>query len=396
MRSGSVHAPAVAQSQPLVGKVRNSIALSSESRRGGAITYRKILLTLILFSLGSLVQVASARPPDSLIACQQAPEPQAATPPSVLQIHNDRLSMRARNVPWEVVLRELEHYAGVRIRVEGQIPGTLTQEFEALPLEQGLRRLFRGANLVFLYDKDGPEGAPIGKLTEIWMLPKEGNVAEGKQSPSSSPQAIATGWQQQAEPKGKTAEAIPSDQEIQPESQAADEEQPFADGLETLEAAAKKGNAEALQAALLDPDQSTQVRAFELLAERDGPGALAAVLSMTKSEEPSMRLQALSLLNEAGQADAGTVLSALGAALSDGDADVKSYAIANLVSSGQPDAMEYLRQALRDPDPFTRTMVLEGMAAQGQGLPMLQEALSDEDATVRSTAAFWLQQGTPK
>ena len=58
--------------------------------------------------------------------------------------------------------------------------------------------------------------------------------------------------------------------------------------------------------------------------------------------------------------------------------------------------MEYLRQALHDPNPATRAMVIESLAAQGQGLAQLQEALADQDETVRSIAAFWLQKVAPK
>jgi len=90
--------------------------------------------------------------------------------------------------------------------------------------------------------------------------------------------------------------------------------------------------------------------------------------------------------------DETTVLSALRTAVTDGDADVQRYAIEALAAQGSPDAMESLRQALRDPDPAIRALVIGSVEADGQGLPLLQEALADAEEGVRTLAAFRLQQ----
>ena len=55
--------------------------------------------------------------------------------------------------------------------------------------------------------------------------------------------------------------------------------------------------------------------------------------------------------------------------------------------------MEALRQALHDPAPTVRKLVIANVVQYDQGLPLLQEALSDVDETVRSLAALKLEQG---
>jgi HEAT repeat protein len=160
--------------------------------------------------------------------------------------------------------------------------------------------------------------------------------------------------------------------------------------LKALEAFAQQGNDAALRQALRDPDELVQMRALELLAQRDSQQAVALILDMTKSDQPAVRSQALRLLHETGHVDERTVVSALGAALA--DKDVRDYAIQALAERGGTDAMEYLRQAFRDPDPTVRRRVIESAAPQGQSLPLLQEAIADPDETVRSFAKFWLEQ----
>jgi HEAT repeat protein len=71
---------------------------------------------------------------------------------------------------------------------------------------------------------------------------------------------------------------------------------------------------------------------------------------------------------------------------------MRDYAIQALADRGGSDAMEYLRQAFRDPDPTVRRLAIENAAPQGQSLPLLREAVSGPDGTVRSFATFWLQE----
>ena len=101
------------------------------------------------------------------------------------------------------------------------------------------------------------------------------------------------------------------------------------------------------------------------------------------------RLRALHAL--AKQSDEETVLAALGAALADEDATVKSSAIQALADRGGAEALEYLHQAFRDPDPAIRRLVLESVIQLDDGLPLVQEALADADETLRALARSRLE-----
>lgn len=86
-------------------------------------------------------------------------------------------------------------------------------------------------------------------------------------------------------------------------------------------------------------------------------------------------------------------LSVLGEALTDEDMAVKGYAIQLLAERGGPGAIERLRQVLRDPDTSVGMTVLASAVRSDRGRSLLWEALFDNDPTVRSFAALWMEQG---
>jgi hypothetical protein len=124
---------------------------------------------------GSLAAIAWARPGDAPKTRDQGQATREATLRPAIELHGDRLSARARNAPWAAVLQELERQTGIPIRAVGPLTGTLTHEFEALPLEQGLHRLFRGANLVLFYAPGATQRPAEDRLIRIWLLAKEGS-----------------------------------------------------------------------------------------------------------------------------------------------------------------------------------------------------------------------------
>lgn len=87
-----------------------------------------------------------------------------------------------------------------------------------------------------------------------------------------------------------------------------------------------------------------------------------------------------------------TVRSTFEAALADRDASVRGQALQALAIRGGSEAMEHLRQGLRDSDPGVRIMAVERVEPRDEGIALLQEALADADETVRSLAASWLKQ----
>jgi type II secretory pathway component GspD/PulD (secretin) len=99
----------------------------------------------------------------------------------MIKLQEGLLSVNVRNASWQAVLQEIERYTGIEIRIRGQLSGTLTHEFEGLPLEQGLHRLLRHADHVFFYTTSTRQGTATDILTAIWLFPREGSTTTGKQ-----------------------------------------------------------------------------------------------------------------------------------------------------------------------------------------------------------------------
>jgi hypothetical protein len=262
--------------------------------------------------------------------------------------------VRLQNVPWDQVLHDIERQTGVAVQVKGELAGTVTQAFDALPLEEGLRHLFHGVNIVLFYAR---EGRLERRVSHVWIFPRPGNTA-----PTDA-----------AEP-----------------AHAPDE------GLTALQKFAPQGDLEALQQALADPDPRIRTTALDLLPAWDSQDGRELLLRAITSDQPATRVRALTLLHETDLGQEGVVLSALAQALTDPDVTVKAYALHALTQRGSPEAVGVMGQALHDSEASIRQMAIEHIASKEEGRALLREALSHNDDTIRALAAFWLEQAAAK
>jgi HEAT repeats len=329
-----------------------------------------------------------ARPGDNPTSAAQGQSVRRGASRPAIELRGDLLSVRLRNVPWEAVLKELHRQTGITVHVEGQIAGTLTEEFEDWPLEKGLRALFRNVNSVFFYTAG--KDASAAMLTRLWLFPKERMTAAMKQRHHAVLGPAAVQQDDHGSPREiELTLAHEGEASLEGESVA----EPYQEGqLEAAGVSAQAGNEAALEQAVAPSDQSTPAKALELSAERGLPETTAVPANAIESEEPARRLQVLELLHQNTQADENMVVSGLSQALNDEDVAVKGYAIQALGERGEPSALESLRQAFRNPDSSIRMMILASVVHSDQGRPLLEEALMDNDPTVRSFAAFWLEQ----
>jgi len=310
-----------------------------------------VVISLASWGGGNPAVTAFATPGDDPTSGGLEPEAGTAPPSTVIQLRGGRLTVKVRNAPWRTVLNEFARQTGIEVAVKGPFRGELTEEFETSNLEEGLRRLFRGADVILFYANEA-RGEESTVVARAWLFPRQ--AASGRRSP----------------PRENDDEAKP---------------------LRALDALAAKRNTTALQTALVDSDLEVQTRALQLLTEQDGLRVVDRLLHMASSEDPMTRLQALSVLHKS-PADETTILSALGTALADRHGAVREYAIEALASRGGSGAMAYLQQALRDPDPKVRMMILENVAQHGQAHALLQQGLSDSDNAVRELAGILLTQ----
>jgi hypothetical protein len=197
------------------------IPLGWQDRRGVG---RLAWLVLSLFA--SIAGITAARagdaPPPPL-----GLEDRAVAPRVEINWCDGRLSVRAHASPWEEMLPVLERYIGIPIRVKGPLAGTLTQEFESLPLEQGLRRLFRVMNTVFFYAPHPSAGASVARLAQVWLIPRDDGVTP--RPPSSSVRAAAA--KPHGDPNPLVEEMGPHQQEAPPtgEEEVEEEEEAMAE-----------------------------------------------------------------------------------------------------------------------------------------------------------------------
>src|SRR5262249_27246888 len=217
-------------------------------------------------------------------------------------------------------------------------------------------------------------GGTSGQGLHIWLFP-QGEIEAGQSEVLGA----------HGQPRG-VSDAV---EEIPAEDVAMDGAQ--AEQLKTLHMIAQQGNLHDLQQALSNPDPFVQATAFTLFAEQDRQGAIAAVLGLSASEQSEQRWQALQLLHQSEAVDEETVLSALHTALGDTDMTVKSFAIHALAHPGGVKVFEHLHQAFRDPDPAIRLSVLESVIQLDDGLPLVQEGLTDAEETIRVLARSRLE-----
>ena len=240
----------------------------SASTRGSCV----LGLSLALTWMGAVPCAHAGQEPGS------DPSEQAAL--SVSRLRGDLLSVSARNAPWEAVLREIEHATGLTIDVKGPLTGTVTAEVDALSLPTALRKLLPDADLLFAYASPESESRAGERLLRVWVFSK-GGAGTMEAGPSPTPRA----------PLAAVAEGV------------AAEEADRAKRLAGLWALAEQGNTAALQNALTDSDATVRAAAAELLLQRDLPGTVAFLVDMTRSDDPTLRLEAVSILYSRKLAD---------------------------------------------------------------------------------------------
>jgi hypothetical protein len=166
------------------GRARNGEELMMERVRGNWTVSALLMHGMLGLALTLCGWAAGA----SLAADRSAGAPMAPAPGALwIERRGDELSVRAYGAPWAEVLPALARQTGVSIIARGALPETLTQSIEALPLEQGLRRLFREVNTVFFYASGPHGGAAAAPLTEVWLVPRDrSTVATPLPSPGGS------------------------------------------------------------------------------------------------------------------------------------------------------------------------------------------------------------------
>jgi hypothetical protein len=285
------------------------------------------LSTATAAPLGADRQVPT-KPPESHGLESQAPESQTLR----LRFDNGLLSLHASRRSFAEVLGAIQKETGIRFHYTLPMVEAVTLSFDDVPVPDALKRLLgREAQLIFRFPERPSTASRAGVPEEVWIF--------GKVSGAS------------AEAGGPVENSVPSVVEC---------------GIARTQSPGSPAPA--------DPTSSEQPD-------------IESLIETTKSEDPIRRLQALSTLDESGQADQGAVHEVLKAALTDEDAGVRARAVQALV---RRDGTAYLEQALHDQDPSVRIKALESVVPAKHGVDLVEQALSDADPAVRAMAEAML------
>lgn len=296
----------------------------------------RAVITTVLFVACLCMGSRAAYPGEA-----RAPGSEAADAPGLrIGFEHGLLSLAARRVSWKHVLDRITEKTGIRFRSAAPLAGSVSLSIEPLPVRQALERLLGpGADFICRYGRATDSRWSHALPQEVWIL--------GGERLARSEALSNDGGDSTEEP-----------------------------GSPSLDSASDVG--ERLDEA--GADSAAQRREIDTLVE------------LAEADDPAQRVQALSALGDRGAADDDTVRSTLEAALADRDASVRGQALQALTVRGGGEAMEHLRQALRDADRVVRIVAVERAEPTDEGIALLEEALADADETVRSLAASRLEQ----
>ena len=308
--------------------------------------------------------------------------PIRAESPVKVDWNKGRLSVAAENAELSQILREVARQTGIEIRGSQDIGQRVSVHFSDVSLEKGLKALLDGVDYAVLGDISSPEKTRAAHVVVFGLLASDANrnsLSNATTGVSVSP-ASTLHRRRSAKQRAAVGEEKPGSEGGEPSQEEL---------VAAVEAAA--GDVDALSKAVQKSDQTVRTEAFEKLSKLNPQAAMDALSSALNSDQSVERLQALQLLDQSDLADKDAVVSAMGQALSAGDPAIKDYAIQALARRGGSQEIDLLRQALGDPDPAVRLMVVESVGQEPGSLPLLQQALKDGDSSVSAAASELLK-----
>ena len=250
-----------------------------------------------------------------------------------VRVNGGDVTVDVHDAPLAQVLRAIGEQAGIEVTIFGDLSTPVTQDFAAVPLEEGIRRLTRGHSLAVTYADDESSGSRV--LRGIWVMSNP-STAVAAEASNDAPEVGAS--------HGRGPE-----------------------------------------------DDSGWIGGIQALAEEADRGGAAAVRRLTNlgASEPSavVREQAVAALGRLAGAE---IEPALTAALADADASVRVRAVRGLRGTGTETAVASLaRASTDDADPQVRLAALSAlMSFPGHTMAQgLVRAMADPDRRVRDAAA---------
>ena len=227
----------------------------------------------------------------------------------VVQFNNNLLTVKAKNALLSKVFEEIVDQTGAKISLSAPTEELVSVEFSGLSLEQGLKRLIRGFDYVFIYGLEKAKGGP--PEMDVIIFSKSGGTSK------ISPKYGVVPPEKRAPQKWGSLTKLIKDLE----DNDAEVREEAVDALADL----KDKRAVIHLSKVLENDRDPDVRetAAEVLGDLGGPEAIAALTQAIHDRETDVRESAVDSLGQIGGDEA---VDPLMEALKDGDEDVREAA----------------------------------------------------------------------
>lgn len=241
--------------------------------------------------------------------------------PFVVRAQDDLLTVQLKDIPLERVLKEIAIQTGIQITFYGSVAGSVSADFSNLPLDRGLKRLFRDFNHIFIYNKGKGKGSEP-EIRELIIYSEKGEGPVKRWEPRS------------IGPRMSPRQTL---KEVAPDSvaKAMNDEDPAIreEAVDVLAEMNDEKSIPGLTSLLLnDKDSDVRQRAAEALGDLEDERAVDSLIKALKDKDPAVRESAVDAL---GQIGGDKVLRPLRDALKDENEDVREAATA---------ALEFLEQ----------------------------------------------------
>ena len=216
-----------------------------------------------------------------------------------VRLQKDRLSINAREAALREILVELSRATGIQVYLAVDLEGRVAAEattisFKGLTIEEGLRRLLRGKNLILVYSQAGlseiriyGEGSREFRRLTVGR-PQPSRRAQTAQRAPRPPRGVVEDF---AELTRLRAEAL---ENPDPAARSA--------ALDRLSRNEKLAVQTALEILERERDPEVLESALDILGGQESV-PLDPLFKVATHPEPTVRLQALELLSEHGEGD---------------------------------------------------------------------------------------------
>ncbi|MCF6153711.1 MAG: HEAT repeat domain-containing protein [Candidatus Brocadia sp.] len=237
-----------------------------------------------------------------------------------IKFSNGQLSVKIKNSPLEKVLKEIMSQSGARIWLNDSIDGTVTVEFQNIPIGEGVRRILKDKNYAFAY-----------ALHEV----KEGKLSIISASKSKE---IFTKVNDEPPRKVISRPGMPVARKEKPKKEQTSFESLVEDALENEDSGKRED-------AIIALGESKDTRAIEIISK-----------ALANDPNEDVRLSAIDALLDIGDK---SIVDPLSSALKDQDPWVRESAVEALGEVGGEAAIEFIKSALNDEDGSVRELAQE-------------------------------------